>query len=76
MSNEQNWKATPALIIGLGGTGVRALTHLKKDLITLNNGILPNEVRLLAFDTVTKPDVVVGGEKLAIVRPPLGCGWK
>lgn len=57
----QNWNATPALIIGLGGTGVRALTHLKKDLITLNNGVLPKEVRLLAFDTVTKPDVVVGG---------------
>ncbi|MCB9009043.1 MAG: hypothetical protein H6656_17050 [Ardenticatenaceae bacterium] len=61
MSNEQHWKATPALIIGLGGTGVRTLTHLKKDLITLNHGALPNEVRLLAFDTVTKPDVVVGG---------------
>lgn len=61
MANGNNLKATPALIVGLGGTGVRALTHLKKDLITLNQGILPDEVRLLAFDTVREPDVIVGG---------------
>lgn len=42
----------PALIIGLGGTGQWILTYLKKDLIESNGGVMPENVRLLAFDTM------------------------
>ncbi len=43
----------PAIIIGLGGTGQWILTYLKKDLLELNGGRMPDNVRLLAFDTVS-----------------------
>jgi hypothetical protein len=46
----------PAVIIGLGGTGQWILTYLKKDLLELNNGVMPKNVRLLAFDTVTQAE--------------------
>jgi len=42
----------PALVIGLGGTGQWVLTYLKKDLLESNNGQMPDNVRLLAFDTM------------------------
>jgi len=44
--------ARPALIIGLGGTGQWVLTYLKKDLIETNQGKMPDNVKLLCFDTV------------------------
>ncbi|NOZ71969.1 MAG: hypothetical protein GXP38_08650 [Chloroflexi bacterium] len=44
----------PAVIIGLGGTGQWVLTFLKKDLMELNDGKMPDNVRLLAFDTVSE----------------------
>lgn len=50
----------PALIIGLGGTGQWVLTYLKKDLIESNNGVLPENVILLSFDTM--PQASVGAE--------------
>ncbi|MFZ2359378.1 MAG: tubulin-like doman-containing protein [Anaerolineae bacterium] len=43
-----------ALVIGLGGTGAWVLTYLKKDLIESNGGVMPENVKLLAFDTVTQ----------------------
>jgi hypothetical protein len=46
--------AVPALVIGLGGTGVKALTYAKQDLMRNNNGVVPPEVTLLAFDTTSK----------------------
>jgi hypothetical protein len=46
----------PAIVIGLGGTGQWVLTYLKKDLIELNNGKMPKNVSLLAFDTVSKAE--------------------
>lgn len=54
----------PAVVIGLGGTGQWILTYLKKDLMELNNGVMPPNVRLLAFDTVSQAEAqkqVVGG---------------
>ena len=45
----------PALVIGLGGTGQWILTFLKKDLLEYNQGIMPSNVKLLAFDTIAKP---------------------
>lgn len=44
--------ARPALVIGLGGTGQWVLTYLKKDLIETNQGKMPDNVKLLCFDTV------------------------
>ncbi|MCL5997371.1 MAG: tubulin-like doman-containing protein, partial [Chloroflexi bacterium] len=42
----------PALVIGLGGTGQWVLTYLKKDLIESNNGHMPDNVRIMCFDTM------------------------
>lgn len=44
--------ARPALIVGLGGTGQWVLTWLKRELLLANNGHMPDNVRLLAIDTV------------------------
>ena len=41
----------PAVIIGLGGTGQQVVLSLKKDLLEVGKGKLPDEVRLLAFDS-------------------------
>ena len=50
----------PAIIIGLGGTGQWILTYLKKDLLEIGNGQIPDGVKLLCFDTTTKPMALVG----------------
>jgi AAA+ ATPase superfamily predicted ATPase len=42
---------TPTLVIGLGGTGYRVLSLLKASLLEENDGEMPNDVKLLAFDT-------------------------
>ncbi|RMH77079.1 MAG: hypothetical protein D6681_21155 [Calditrichaeota bacterium] len=42
----------PALIIGLGGTGVLTLRHLKAQLLASKERKLPPQVKLLALDTV------------------------
>lgn len=47
----------PALIVGLGGTGQWVLTYLKKDLMESNGGVLPENVKLLAFDTMPQASV-------------------
>ncbi|MGC8837866.1 MAG: tubulin-like doman-containing protein [Anaerolineae bacterium] len=44
--------ARTAFVIGLGGTGQWVLTHLKKDLMESHGGTMPDNVRLLAFDTM------------------------
>lgn len=49
-----------ALVIGLGGTGAWVLTYLKKDLIESNGGVMPDNVKLLAFDTVTQTGASAG----------------
>lgn len=47
----------PALIVGLGGTGQWVLTYLKKDLMESNGGTMPDNVKLLAFDTMPQASV-------------------
>lgn len=44
----------PAIVIGLGGTGQRIVTFLKKELLEIGNGTLPADVKLLAFDTASR----------------------
>lgn len=51
--------ATPAVIIGLGGTGQWVTTYIKKELIE-DYGAVPSNVRLLVFDTW--PDTNIGQE--------------
>lgn len=54
----------PAVVIGVGGTGQWILTYLKKDLLELNGGVMPPNVRLIAFDTVSQAEAqkqVTGG---------------
>lgn len=70
--------ARPALLIGLGGTGQWVLTYVKKELLDYTKSEeVPNEVRLLAFDTARhidekkkKPDeeepIVVEGVRLGL----------
>lgn len=56
----------PAVIIGLGGTGQWVTTYVKKDLLEIGKGKLPESVRLLAFDTMpqaTAETERAGGEK-------------
>ena len=51
--------ARSSLIIGLGGTGQWIVTYLKKDLLESNNGVLPDNVRLLSFDTMLEQEAKV-----------------
>lgn len=45
------WQPTPALIIGLGGTGRYTLTYLKKNLLDAGAGDISKKVRLLLLDS-------------------------
>jgi hypothetical protein len=48
--------ARPAIVIGLGGTGQWILTYLKKNLLESHYGSVPDNVRLVAFDTMPTPE--------------------
>lgn len=54
----------PAFVIGLGGTGQWVLTYLKKDLIESNDGRMPENVRLLCFDTMPQVGAEVAGSSV------------
>lgn len=56
----------PGLIIGLGGTGQWVATFVKKELTEINNEVMPDNVRILAFDTLpqaTAETARAGGDK-------------
>lgn len=46
-----------ALIVGLGGTGQWVLTYLKKNLMESNDGVMPDNVKLLCFDNMPQASV-------------------
>lgn len=50
----------PALIIGLGGTGTWVATYVKKELLELEGNPF-NQVKIVAFDTVSQAEASVGG---------------
>ena len=54
-------KVRPAVVIGLGGTGQWVLTYLKKELLEINGGEMPSNVKLLSFDTMSEADVHTSG---------------
>ena len=47
-----------SIIIGLGGTGQQVLTYLKKELLETHGGKIPENIQLLAFDTMPEAEVV------------------
>lgn len=53
--------ARHAIIIGVGGTGQYVATLVKKELMEINDGKMPGNVRILAFDTM--PEAEAGGNK-------------
>ena len=65
----------PALVIGLGGTGVLTLRHLKAELLGSEGRKMPPQVRLVALDTV-KEEGSSGEEisDLAALRTELEVG--
>jgi len=64
----------PAVIVGLGGTGQWVLTWLKRDLLLSNNGVMPDNVKLLEIDTATKLEA--GAKNLAYEEKRLATGQK
>lgn len=50
----------PSLIVGLGGTGQWTTVYVKKALLDSYGGI-PKETKLVSFDTLTNPEVLIGG---------------
>lgn len=53
--------ARHSVIIGVGGTGTYILTLIKKELLEINRGQKPDNVKLLAFDTL--PEAGAGGQQ-------------
>lgn len=50
----------PAIVIGLGGTGQWVCTFLKKELLEVGNGVMPEGVRLITFDTTSRTTARTG----------------
>ena len=51
----------PTLVIGLGGTGVHVLTHIKAILVN-RYGVVPSSIELLALDA--DKEVLKGGAQV------------
>ncbi|MBN1317636.1 MAG: hypothetical protein JXA42_19285 [Anaerolineales bacterium] len=65
----------PALVVGLGGTGVLALRHLKAELLSTQERKLPAQIKLVALDTVQEQGTSIeGGTRLAMLRTELEPG--
>ena len=56
------WQPAPTLVIGLGGTGRKTLTHLKKNLLDAGLGKWNEHVRLLLLDNAAE-EIVNGQEQ-------------
>lgn len=60
MANDR-FTAKPSLIIGLGGTGIKVATFVKKSMLELNQNQMPLGMALLVLDTETKVRFAVSG---------------
>ena len=49
--SEDRFSATPTLIIGIGGTGLKVATYVKKSLLEANRNRLPQRMAILVLDT-------------------------
>lgn len=55
------FQATPTLVIGLGGTGLKAATYIKKSLLEANQNQLPRGMAILVLDTERDIKFQAGG---------------
>ncbi|MEI8305527.1 MAG: tubulin-like doman-containing protein, partial [Chloroflexales bacterium] len=53
--------AVPTLIVGIGGTGLKVATYIKKSLQEANRNRLPERMALLVLDTEREPRFAAGG---------------
>ena len=60
-----NSSYTPTIVIGLGGTGYQVLTLLKNSLIEENYGQMPENVKLLAFDTQSETRIAKSQQNIS-----------
>ncbi len=58
---DNSFKAIPSLVIGLGGTGLKVVTFVKKGLLETNRNQLPDGMALLVLDTEQQYQFKVGG---------------
>lgn len=58
------WRPAPTLVIGLGGTGRKTLTHLKKNLLDAGLGVWHEQVQLLLLDNAAEE--IIDGHKQAV----------
>jgi hypothetical protein len=64
---------SPALVIGLGGTGTLVATYIKKELMETSGGQWPlKEVKVLAFDTDTRQPEIGGQGQIRQVGQSTG----
>lgn len=64
---------SPALVVGLGGTGTLVATYVKKELMETSGGIWPlKEVKVLSFDTDTKQPEIGGQGRIREVGQSTG----
>ena len=53
--------AKPTLVVGLGGTGLKAATYIKKSLLEANQNALPSGMAILVLDTEKEIKFQAGG---------------
>jgi membrane protease subunit (stomatin/prohibitin family) len=61
MADDTTFKTTPTLVIGIGGTGLKVATFVKKSLLEANRNQLPSGMALLVLDTETSIKFQAGG---------------
>ena len=61
MTTEKTFQATPTLMIGLGGTGMKVATYVKKSLYEINGNRLPDQMAIMVIDTEAKAQFSLGG---------------
>lgn len=55
------FETVPTLVIGIGGSGLKAVTQVKKSLMEANNNVMPGGVALLVIDTEKEIKYKAGG---------------
>lgn len=59
--SEDTFQAVPTLVIGLGGTGLKVATYIKKSLLEANQNQLPRRMAFLVLDTEQDIKFQAGG---------------
>lgn len=59
--SQETFQAVPTLVIGLGGTGLKVATYIKKSLLEANQNQLPRRMAFLVLDTEQDIKFQAGG---------------